>query len=291
VLLASLVAGCASNGDGGSTGVPASLGPASPSASGSGPETLTIHGVVVDSKIQPVFAANVTLPEEKATVQTDVGGRFSFEARPSKIYTVTATAKGFLASTLVARPGQDELKFTLEADPTVRGAYQVQQHFKGHIDCAQDTLIIPGPCGTPVPLPVFTNTSTFGFSIPPAWKTLVLDLSFSPPPTMPEMRMTVRGPKDADQLGDYQQYGRFSDSKSFTARLEPGGSYPDGAGPLPPITDFKVEVYPQGYLYHALDPVGFPNTGVGVATNIEFELVATAFYGAPAPDGYTVRPN
>ncbi len=275
-------------------------GPATDSGSGSADghatvtsasaETLTIHGIVVDAGLQPLADANVTLAEDHATLRTGPAGTFSFPARPARIYTLVAEAKGYHAQTLVARPGQEELKFVLEVDRASVAPYNRQLHFRGHADCAFDTLIIPAPCD--LGMGVLSNTTTFFFTTEPDWRTMVLDMVFDnpAPSTYDGYHLTLRGPKDAESLGTYVQYGIFAGSRSFTQAIEPGKSYSDGkGGPVPGnVTQFELDAYMDGYGYHATCAV-FCTTGVGAGVNLDFEVIVTLFYVAPAPEGYTAR--
>lgn len=131
----------------------------------------------------------------------------------------------------------------------------------------------------------------------PDWKTIVLDFAFErpAPATYDGFHFTLRSPGDSEQLNEYQQYAQFSGQASFTERLTPDTAYDGGtAGPLPGnATLFKLDAYPMGYGYHAVcDPTGANGCflGVGAGANMEFEVIVTVFYVAPAPAGFTRLP-
>ena len=100
------------------------------------------------------------------------------------------------------------------------------------------------------------------------------------------------GLSDADMLNEYEQYGRFQDTKPYTAVLEVGQTYPDGTGPVPAnLTALDLVVYPQGHGWHQVceptDEVGcFLGAGAGI--DVTFDLYVTVFYNQPVPEGYTL---
>ena len=287
LFVAALLSGCAATPG----------GPSSQDGNGTTPagaETMEIHGIVADLALVPIAGANVTLLEQQVTVVSDASGAFAFPTQSARIHTVRASALGYTNQTLVARPEAETLQFSLVVDRSVIAPYNRSQTFKGHFDCAAEYVFIAGSCSAYFEFlgqedPVFSNSSRFFFSTEPDWRTIVMDLSFEGQPTFDGLRITFRGKDDADALGDYQQYGRFQDSASFTTRISPGESYPDGdAGPVPGnITTFQADIYAQGFLYH---PGGVPITGFGAGTNIDFQLIVTVFYVEPAPEGFSFLP-
>ncbi|MEK6984951.1 MAG: carboxypeptidase-like regulatory domain-containing protein [Candidatus Thermoplasmatota archaeon] len=283
-LVAALLSGCAS------TGSPASLDASASASTASVADTLSIRGVVVDEQIAPISGATLTLLESNVTTQSDAGGTFSFPPQGSKLYTVVAEADGYAGATLIARPGETQLEFVLSIDRAAIGPFNTTVSFNGHFDCAAEYLIIPGDCGIILsevgqPDPFFANESTFFLDTEPDWRTIIVDVAFEGQPTFDGLRVTLRGQSDAASVGTYEQYGRFHGSESYTFRIEPGQSYPDGAGPMPEnATKFKMEVYPQGYGWHAL-PI--PLLGVGAGQNIEFQIIATVFYVESAPADFS----
>lgn len=301
VTLFALLSGCAATPDASATGSTSgnASDPAAPSTSGAAPpatgaDTISIRGVVVDEQIAPIAGATLTLEESDVSVTSDAGGSFAFPPQGSKLYTVIATATGYSSQTLIARPGETQLEFVLPIDRTTIAPFNTTVSFNGHFDCAAEYLFISGSCTTYFDFagledPLFSNSSTFLFTTEPGWRTVVMDLAFEGQPTFDGIRITFRGKDDSDALGTYGQYGRFHGSTSYTTRVEPEQTYPDGtAGPVPAnITTFQADLYPQGFLYH---PGGAPVTGFGIGTNIEFQLIVTVFYVAPAPEGFTLLP-
>ena len=302
VLLAGLLAGCTSSHDAPTS--TSSTCPAPPSDvvydAGSGgcgsagpPSQVNVRGVVVDPSIHPIVNATVTLVDEHVSTKTASNGMFDFGPRAPKIFTLKVTAKGFLGQTLIG-DGSTVFKFVLEVDRLQVTPYNTTVTFHGHYDCGIEVLIIPGPCGIlfdfagqPDPLP-FTNTTTFYFQTDPTWKTIVMDFAFDhpSPATFDGYHFSLSAPNDANQLGTYQLYGRFSGQESFTARITPGATLPESSnGPLPQnATTFRLEGYPMGYGYH---PGGIGVLGVGAGLNMDFQVVVTTFYIQDAPDGFT----
>lgn len=264
-------------------------------------DTMTIVGLVQNATFVPVAGAHVSLRLTNHTATTDAGGLFTFAGLPLGIYLVDVAADGFANATLSAEPMHNvSLSFILVA-PAAAVPEPVTVHFTGYYQCAFEAFIIPGSCdrlldGTGQD--VFGNLSTFNTGVSSGWSTVVVDVDFDPQPGLDGLRVTVQGKSDADQLDDYEQYGRFNGASPFSFRMEPGQTYADGTGPMPAnATALQFEVYPQGHGYHALcsDPVpdgavppGQCPLGVGAAQNVQFELYVTTFYVDPAPAGFTL---
>ncbi|MCA1811587.1 MAG: hypothetical protein LC623_06200, partial [Halobacteriales archaeon] len=139
----------------------------------------------------------------------------------------------------------------------------------------------------------FNNTSVISVDVQDGWKTIVGDLVFNTTqPLLDGLRVTVQGSHNQTGLGTYEQYGRFEGQHSFTFRVEPGASYPDGtAGEVPQnTTSFRFNVYPHSHAWHTACIAGVACfLGVGAGLNVEFDLFVTVFYGAPAPEGFTLQ--
>jgi hypothetical protein len=284
VLLAFVLAGCADPAPAGAEPTP-------------NPARMGIVGLVQDTGFGPVPGATVTLRHVNSSTTTDAAGTFRFPALPISAYLVDVAADGFLPATLTAEPtsGNASLNFVLQAVPRLEPIVETT-HFQGHFDCAMEALIIPGSCdllletaGGPS---VVDDTSIFQMGMAPGWKSIVVDVDFDPSPGLDGLRLTLRGVDARDQLTGYEQYGRFSGTGPFTARLDADGTYPHGVGPIPGnLTALELAVYPQGHGYHAVcDPTGSQGCflGVGAALNVRFDLYISIFYNQAAPDGYTL---
>lgn len=290
VLAAVMVAGCAGQ------GVPEADD--EPEAPGDG--TMIVRGAVQDDAFQVVPSANVTLVERNLTIQTAPDGTFSFGELPLAFYRVQADAVDLLPQTLTVRPGfNGSLLFTLTRmaeEPSSSSA-----RYAGKFDCAAEYLIIPGSCDAVVTAiadsveqvedpELFEKQDLFQHPVHANWKTVVVDVGFDPEsmPLLDGLRVTVRGTRDSDDLGTYEQFGRFHGNQSFTFRLEPDQTYTDGVAPVPAnATMFEFAVYPHGQGYHATCAASC-FLGVGAATDIQFELLVTTFYVEPAPEGFTL---
>jgi hypothetical protein len=265
---------------------------------------MNIHGVVVDEAVHPLNAT-VSILETGQSQPTGSGGAFRFDNLRPDVYFLTARADGFHSKTLSVTPeaaAADSLRFVLEAMPT-NVPYNTTVHFRGHIECALETLILSPSCDSLLTDPsvhqhaVFSTNSSTLLLVDNNWKTVVTDVVFDPgtQPALDGLRITVRGSHNVSSLGAYQQYGRFNASHPFTFRIEPGATYPDGTGgPVPENTTvFKFDVYPQSKEWHKVcevPPVGSECfLGVGAGKDVQFDLYMTVFYVQKAPDGFTVR--
>ncbi len=270
-----------------------------PTPTGPSDDGMVIRGSVQTLDLSPLVTANITIQPLNLTETTAADGSFAFPALPLAAYDVTAEATGYLSRTISVSPGHnDSLLFTLapiEATPT-----QETQRYKGHLQCAAEYLILAGSCdrvltAAPGAPTVFDQLSIFEHHVPDNWETVVVDVVFDSgaASTYDGLRVTVRGSDDADQLNEYEQYGRFHDSSAFTFRIEPEQEYADGVVPVPRnATALLFDVFAQGHGWHELcDPTGSFGCflGVGGGIDVQFELVVTTFTFQPAPEGFTLR--
>lgn len=284
LLLATLLAGCG--------------GPATGTATGTGADDrMRIAGLVEGDTLLPLGNATVAIAELNLTVRTDDLGTFHFPPLPPHVYSVAASHAGYGTVALVARPETNagSLDFVLPR-VAVHTPRQDAFHFRGALECGFEALIIAGSCDANQG--VLGNQTEFDFGLTANWTTTVVDVVFdaNANPGLDGLRLVVRGQGDADRLGTYRQFGRFHNATSYTVRLEPGHTYPDGTAPLDAnLTRMVLDVYPQGRLYHEAcvppTPVhaGECALGAGAGTNIAFDLYVTVFYVTPAPPGYTLR--
>lgn len=284
LLAALLLAGCA---DDPASGLP------EPTAS---PSTMAIVGLVQDEAFTPVGGANVTLRLVGRATVTDASGGFRFDGLAPSAYLVDVNATGFQGATLTAEPGAGNasLSFVLARPPSLRPTMAFE-HFRGILQCAFEAAIISPSCDTALSVApgsphVFNDTSSFEAGLDPNWGTVVVDVDFDAAahPGLDGLRLVARGAADAGETGEYQQFGRFNGSEPFTVRLEPGATYPDGAGPVPAATSlFRFEVYPQSHGWHATCAAACL-LGAGASVDVSFELYVTVFYNQKAPEGYTM---
>ena len=264
------------------------------------PHSMDIVGLVQDEGFVPVAGAHVALRLTNRTATTDASGGFRFDGLAVSAYLVDVNATGFEDQTLTAEPrdGNQSVNFVLRKPTSLRPRTEVT-HIRGFLQCASEELIITGSCdaaSTSFKGPgVFNDTSTFDVGLGRRWDSIVVDVDFDSQPGIDGLRLVVRGINDGDTLGSYQQYGRFHDSTSFTARLDVNGTYPDGAASVPGnLTIVRMDVYPQGYGWHdACDPVVTHDCflGAGAAIDVSFDLYVTVFYNQLAPDGYSLLPH
>ncbi len=262
---------------------------------------LILAGIVQDSRFQPIVGAEVTLNEMNLTDLTGPSGRFSFPEIPAGVYSVTAVAEGFVNLTIPISPTFDgELLFQLDdaADPVEI----FTDSYTGRLQCAAEYIIISGSCdrvitefGGPG---LFSETAQFLHGVTEGWATIVVDVSFDPANLQgfEALRVSTKAGDSADELGSYERFARHSSGESFTFRIEPNQTYEGGDAPVPMDIDALLfDVFAQGNGYGTVCvPEQSPQrpgdcfTGIGVGIDLEFDLLVTSFYGAPAPEGYSL---
>ncbi|MGB1585495.1 MAG: carboxypeptidase regulatory-like domain-containing protein [Thermoplasmatota archaeon] len=269
-------------------------------------ETITLSGIVQDRNVVPVQGATVSIRDSNQTFVTGADGLFQFELDEG-FYILDATAPDHDEVTLTYTPGEPpELLIVLTR--IAQEPFQATQAFKGIIECAAEYLIITPSCDTVleytadqgVPLPnggsVTSDEAAFDIFADPEWQTLVVDVVFdiTGQPGLEALRTVFSGLTDPNALTSYEQFGRFQGATSYTFRIEPGASYPDGDAPVDGnITAFRLNVYGQGHGWHATcDATGQPDTctlGVGAGIDVRFDVFVTAFYVEPAPEGWSFQ--
>jgi hypothetical protein len=258
---------------------------------------MAIVGLVQDENLVPVPGANVTLRLVGRGTTTDGQGNFHFDGLAPSAYLVDVDATGYEPATLTAEPraaANASLNFVLRRPLSLRPSVAVE-HYRGILQCALEAVIISPSCDSiltvaPGSPHLFNDTSAFDLGVNRNWGTVVADVDFDAAgnPGLDGLRLVVRGLGDGDQFGDYQQFGRFNASAPFTVRLQPGGAYPDGTGPLPGNTTlFRFEVYPQSHGWHATCAAACL-LGAGAGLDVTFDLYVSVFYNQEAPAGYTL---
>lgn len=259
-------------------------------------EGVHLRGHVLTAALVPIDDANVSVVATGLLARTGADGAFDFGRQPARIYSIIASAGGFLDGSLTVTPEQagEPLKLVLEAGYPVT-PYNTTVAFTGILECAFEALIISPSCDSvltvvPGAPRVFDEAQSFLFNADLGWKTLVLDVVFDgdAQPGLDGLRIALRGSLDPNGGGEYLQYGRWNDPHSFTIRVEPGGNYTEGVEPVPSnATGFQVDAYPHSHLWHAGGVSPF--LGVGVGSNVRFDLYATLFYVDGAPEGFTLQ--
>lgn len=270
----------------------------SPEAPTSGEERVHLRGYALSAALVPIEGAAVSVLSTDLTATTGADGAFHFGELASRIYTLQASAPGFLNTTLTVTPAEtaSSIKLVMQAGyPEI--PYNTTVSFRGILECAFEALIISPSCDSAITVVpggprLFSENQSFLFGADLGWKTLVLDIVFDGEahPGLEGLRIAVRGSLDPDGGGEYTQYGRWNNPTSFTVHIEPGGNYTDGTEPVPQnATGFQVDVYPHGHAYHEVCAETSCFLGAGFAQNVEFDVYATLFYVEPAPVDFTLR--
>lgn len=266
---------------------------------------MTIRGLVTDKALRPIPTARVEIAENGRTQNVTASGTFEFAGLVPAIYFLTATAPEHGNQTLSAKatPGTATLEFVLERLPSNAPYHDDPVHFRGHIQCALEVLIITPSCDTVLTAepvgqePVLNGTFSALLPVGAGWKTVVVDVVFDPAdqPGFDGLRVTTRGSYDPHQLGTYEKYGQFIGADDFTFRLEPDQSYEEGDKPVPSNTTmFQLDTYPHSHGWHTVcdpRPDGDCFLGAGAGIDVAFDLYMTVFYGEPAPAEWTLAKN
>ncbi len=270
-------------------------------------ERLTLSGIVQDRDVVPIAGATVTIRDTELNFTTGLDGRFNFPDLEDGFYILDAKAPDYSDATVTHSPGAPSEKLFV-LDRTTIDPFFDTVPFSGIIECAAEYLIITPSCDTIIEyvndevtgLPnggsITSDDAEFDVTINPDWQTIVVDVVFdiSDQPGLEALRTVFSGINDANELTSYDQFGRFQGPTSYTFRIEPGATYPDGIGPVNGnLTAFRLNVYGQGHGWHTVcETLDDPSTctlGVGAGIDVSFDLFVTTFYVEPAPMGWSFR--
>lgn len=307
VLLVALLAGCADDGvdpraklDPAEPTVAPVTGPTTTQAPRPAPETtqapaadeIHLKGVILDDAAAPIVGATVRAVTLDLSQQTAADGSFDFGLVPEGFYPIQAEATGYKPANDTFGPSSASFRMQL-IYIAPQEAYQTVVQFQGTLECAFEALIISPSCDSAVTFVggpgAFQADNVFDYVTEPGWQTMVLDVVFdqADQPLLDGIRLALRGGGDSNDLGTYEQYGRFYGSESYTVHIVPGGEYEEGSGPVPAdVTAYRIESFPHGHGYHA---AGIPFLGVAAGVDVTYDLFVTTFYVDPAPDGYSFQ--
>ena len=258
------------------------------------PQANEMHlaGFILDDQAQPIRDATVRAITLDLVQTTGDDGSFDFGLVPEGFYPIQAEADGYQAANDTFQPGRDSFRLQL-VYIAPQEAYSTLVHFAGTLECAAEAFIISPSCDSAVTFVggpgAFQADNVFDYTTEPGWQTMVLDVVFdqADQPLLDGIRLALPGGGDSNALNEYEQYGRFYASQSYTVRIEPGGEYEEGSGPVPAdVTAFSIESFPHGHGYH---PAGIGFLGVGAGIDVTYHLYVTTFYVEEAPDGYSFQ--
>ena len=238
-----------------------------------------LGGWILDPALTPVVGATVSLPSENITTTTGQDGYYGFGGLDTdRILLVQVTAEGFLPlskSITLVEDARHQLNFTIAKRP-VKQAYMEKQTFTGLIGCGAlvrtEDQRQPYDCSAVSPL----DERVWEFNVNGDVAGIVVEASWTPDQPLAEhLNMTV------ETVG----LGIFDD----VLAEEEGPAILQAQ-----VTrDQSQRFYRQGGTVRVTVDVGRniegEEAGVGVALGFqqEFQLIASVFYVAGPPPGYT----
>lgn len=259
--------------------------------------------------LAPLAGVNVTVAGESRP--TDAEGAARFDAVPAGFHTVRATKEAHRAAQAgveVRAGAESRVEVVLDAAEGGShshekgfGAHKDTYRFDGRFDCSATYVIITGDClivienvtrTAGVPNPASNATSErhiIDFPLDLGWSALVVEVAWvePSPPTSDGMTVALE-PTEAPADGHAAKYASADGTSPLRIQLDPGVTHETATGtdmPNPLGGEvLRARAFVRGYAHH---PGGAPVLGVGAATGFTFELVATVFYGDPAPEGYS----
>lgn len=282
-----------------------------------------IEGVVTDDAIQPVTGANVTLVETDETVQTAGDGSFAFSLVAPGTYTVSVTAPGFLSAKeeVTVQANQASAVDFIINHLVSQQAFTQQFEFTAFIECALGAGFDfngtvgdpPGPVGqtggitwaTCSTLNLEGNTTNDRFldtiELEAPIETLVWEASWDPSGNTAAENLwftsqvegfagVLSGPNETfyeDISVDSPLHARIDKpvfqnvSEHFQAQCEDGSDAHCGYNFWDRGWPITIRVFT------AYDCLPTPVSGCA-PVQMQVDNVFTAFYNAPAPDGFSV---
>lgn len=259
--------------------------------------------------LAPLSGVNVTVAG--ASRLTDAEGAARFDAVPAGFHTLVATKEAHRAAQAgveVRAGAETRAEVILDAaDGSSHshakgfGAHKDTYRFDGHFDCSATYVIITGDClivvenvsrtlGAPDPASNATSERhIIDFPLDLGWSALVVEMSWDEPspPTTDGMTLALE-PTEAPADGHAAKYASTNGKSPLRLQLDPGAKHASATGedmPNPLGGEvLRARAFVRGHGHY---PAGAPVMGVGVATGFTFTLVATVFYGDPAPEGYS----
>lgn len=275
LVLALVLSGCA-----GKDGSEVTDTPDEPvSSDGSQKRDHQLHGWILDGKIQPIEGAMISIHGENVTSQTSEDGYFGFSGMPvDRLLTLQVEADGFRPQTRAVTLLPDTLmvvNFTLIPLPVLE-PYMEKQSYTGHIGCSavvktQDSTQ-PYDCGIVSPV----DNRVWEFNVNGNVASIIVEAFWNYDTELAaHLNLTV----ETVNLG------------IFDEEL----AYAEGTAPLQGfVTNAQSQrFYREGGTVRATIDIGRnidqeeAGVGAGLAVDQEVQLIASVFYVAPAPPGYT----
>jgi len=259
-------------------------------------DTGAVLGVVVDTAIQPVAKATVTLSGDNRTAETDERGRFSFSKVSPGAHFLTVTKPGYTKGQssvdVVAgleTPGlvKIQIERLFDQDP-----FSEQVKFQGFLACGYQTNVVArvtAPCVTdytsivvsggaaPQLREVQGDTRDYLVEIGDGWQRLVFEMTWEPSAqgTATGMHMTVS--QEERTAADW--FASYGSANPMRFQVDVGVPGPEQQGQpemIPPSG------HPALLVFMNVDGMGDP---FAMAVNQGFEVIQSNFYfGLPPED-------
>jgi hypothetical protein len=290
VLLASLTAGCASNGPSDDNATPpadfSDLDLAATSTTG------VLRGIVVDDAIRPITGAAVTLRGERPqSVTTKADGAFGFDGLDPGTYFLAVHKAGFLDVQVsadvvagVAEPPISKVQLRSDGRPA---PYAVAYTLEGIVECGTSVIALCGGVhdgivivcvATGACLPQPTNDAYSAF--------LQLDGG------VPDYVQTEMVWDSTQALGDSMDYQlRYADKTTYDNGMYEG-SFDGFEGPSPLLGHVSgddaqdAELGNRTGLVFSIFSGGAQGTPLGITVEQRYTFYVHAFYGYQPPEGW-----
>lgn len=274
LLLTVVLSGCASK-DGSEV-----VAPDVPASSdGSDARDHQLHGWILDGAFEPVEGAKVSIHGENVTAGTAADGYFGFTGMVTdRLLTLQVEAEGYRPQTRAVTLAPNTVmvvNFTLIPLP-VLVPYVEKQSFTGHIGCSAvvktQTSTQPYDCGIVSPV----DNRVWEFNVNSNVASIVVEAFWEYDTELAShLNLTV----------ETVNLGIFDEKLAFA----------EGTAPLQGfVTNAQSQrFYREGGTVRASIDIGRnidaeeASAGAGLALDQEVQLIASVFYVAPAPPGYT----
>ncbi len=309
VLLAAPLAGCLGGDDGGDEPIQKEQADVTTSSGG-------IQGVVTDNAVQPVVGANLTLEGTGQTATTASDGSYAFSRIDPGTYTMVVRAEGFVTAkeSVTVEAGDVATVDVLLTHLTSQQAFMQQQELVGFVECGAAWWVTPmvlpysAVAACAVPNTVLEVAGLGGnatndrfmhfFELEAPIDTVVYEMTWESETTALSTIMEVNGFPNDDEATFYESgglppiYARLDKpvfervANNFTELCE--GANGTEADDSYCGFNFWDQGWPMQQRVFASPDCQETPARVCPVIQEEFTHYISAFYNAPAPEGFSV---